>query len=108
MCHCSARLGRIRLTGGAEESMAKRPQMNAFQTAAALVMQRCAELGAVSEEEGPLTRTFASTAMKMANDLVGGWMKAAGLAVHVDAAFNLLGRWTRGRRGARTLLLGSH
>jgi len=71
-------------------------------------MWRCEELGAVSEEEGRLTRTFASAAMGKANALVGGWMKGAGLETRVDAAFNLLGRWTCGKRGAKTLLLGSH
>lgn len=71
-------------------------------------MKRCAELGVVSEEAGRLTRTFASAAMRKANALAAGWMKTAGLGVQVDAAFNLLGRWTCGRRGAKTLLLGSH
>ena len=71
-------------------------------------MQRCEELGTVSEEKGRLTRTFASPAMRKANALVGGWMKRAGLKVHVDPAFNLLGRWPCARRSAKTLLLGSH
>lgn len=72
------------------------------------VMRRCDELGALSEETGKLTRTFASPAMRAANELVGGWMRGAGLDVRVDAAFNLLGRWPSTRRGAKTLLLGSH
>jgi allantoate deiminase len=75
---------------------------------AQLVMKRCDELGAVSDEAGRLTRTFASPAMRRANRLVGSWMREAGLQVREDAAFNLLGRWNCGRRGAKTLLLGSH
>ncbi len=71
-------------------------------------MQRCDELGSVSDEAGRLTRTFHSPAMARANALVGSWMRQAGLDVREDAAFNLLGRWPSRRRGARTLLLGSH
>jgi len=71
-------------------------------------MRRCDELGTISEEPGRLTRTFASPAMRQANKLVGAWMNEAGLKVREDAAFNLLGRWDSTRRGAKTLLLGSH
>jgi allantoate deiminase len=71
-------------------------------------MRRCDTLGTVSEERGRLTRTFASPAMRRANQRVGSWMRAAGLQVREDAAFNLLGRWNSARRGAKTLLLGSH
>jgi allantoate deiminase len=71
-------------------------------------MRRCDELGAITDEPGRLTRTFHSPAMTRANALVGSWMREAGLDVREDAAFNLLGRWPSPRRGARTLLLGSH
>ena len=71
-------------------------------------MRRCDDLGAISEERGQLTRTFASPAMRRANKLVGLWMRAAGMQVREDAAFNLLGRWESKKRGAKTLLLGSH
>ncbi len=71
-------------------------------------MRRCAELGAISEERGRLTRTFHSPAMQQANALVGAWMRAAGLEVREDPAFNLIGRWKCAARQARTLLLGSH
>jgi allantoate deiminase len=74
-------------------------------SSAATVLQRCARLGEVSEEPGRLVRRFATPAMREANDLVGGWMREAGLAVRTDAAGNLIGR----RDGdARTLVLGSH
>jgi allantoate deiminase len=71
-------------------------------------MRRCDELGAISDEPGRLTRTFHSPAMSRANALVGAWMREAGLDVREDAAFNVIGRWPSARRGARTLLLGSH
>jgi len=79
-----------------------------FSSSAKTVMRCCDELGAVSDESGRLTRTFHSPAMRRANRLVGSWMRAAGLEVREDAAFNLLGRWPGTRRAAKTLLLGSH
>jgi allantoate deiminase len=71
-------------------------------------MRRCDALGRISEEPNRLTRTFASLAMRRANKLVGSWMREAGMSVHEDAAFNLLGRWDSDQRGAKTFLLGSH
>ena len=83
-------------------------QMNSLLRKAIQILRRCDELAAISEERGQITRTFASPAMKRANRLVESWMKRAGLMVREDAAFNLLGRWNGGGRGAKTLLLGSH
>ena len=37
------------------------------------VMQRCTQLGAISEEPDRLTRRFATPAMRQANDLVGAY-----------------------------------
>jgi allantoate deiminase len=71
-------------------------------------MRRCDELGAISDERGRLTRTFASPAMRRANQLVGAWMREGGLQVRVDAAFNLLGRRTSVKPRAKTFLIGSH
>lgn len=71
-------------------------------------MTRCDALGAISDEPGRLTRTFHSRGMQRANELVGSWMRDAGLAVREDEAFNLRGRWAATRRSAGTLLLGSH
>ena len=77
-------------------------------SAAAKVVRRCRELAAISEEDGRLTRPFASGAMARANALVGGWMAQAGLDVRVDAAGNLVGRLAGSDASAGTLLLGSH
>ena len=74
-------------------------------SSAATVLERCARLGEVSEEPDRLVRRFATAAMREANELVGGWMREAGLDVRTDAAGNLIGR--RGG-GERTLVLGSH
>jgi allantoate deiminase len=75
---------------------------------AAEVLSRCRELAGVSEETGRITRRFATPAMARANALVGGWMTAAGLAVRVDEAGNLVGRLEGTDPAAGTLLLGSH
>ena len=75
---------------------------------AAEVVRRCRELAAVSEEEGRLTRRFATPAMARANALVGDWMAAAGMTVRTDAAGNLVGRLEGDDPAAGTLLLGSH
>jgi len=75
---------------------------------ARLLMERCNALGSITDEPGRLTRTFASPGMRRANKLVGSWMRAAGLHVREDAAFNLIGRWNSSKRGAKTFLLGSH
>jgi allantoate deiminase len=75
---------------------------------AAGTLDRCRELAAVSEEDGRLTRRFATPAMAQANVLVGGWMAEAGLEVRVDAAGNLVGHLPGTDPEAGTLLVGSH
>jgi allantoate deiminase len=72
------------------------------------VMRRCEELGRISDEKGCLTRTFHSPAMARANQMVGAWMRGAGMMVREDAAFNLIGRLPTAKRGARCVLIGSH
>jgi allantoate deiminase len=73
---------------------------------AAAVLERCDELAAFSEEEGRLTRRFATRALRQAGDTVRGWMEAAGMTVRRDAIGNLIGRL--GDTERRTLLIGSH
>ena len=71
-------------------------------------MQRCRELALVSEERDRLTRPYATPAMARANELVGSWMREAGLAVRTDVAGNLVGHLPGAERDAGTLLVGSH
>ena len=72
------------------------------------ILQRADALAACSEEAGRITRVVYSPAMRLANDLVAGWMREAGLSVREDAAGNLLGRYDARQPGAKTLLIGSH
>jgi allantoate deiminase len=71
---------------------------------AATVLERCAALGEVSEEPGLLVRRYGTDAMRRANELVGGWMFAAGLDVREDTIGNVIGR----RGLGRPVVLGSH
>jgi allantoate deiminase len=75
---------------------------------AELVMARIDALAQVSEDAGRLTRTFASPAMRRANELVGAWMREAGMAVRVDGLGNLIGRYPAAQPEGKILLLGSH
>ncbi len=78
---------------------------------AQLARERIDALAAISEtDDGLLTRTFGSEAMRRANTLVGEWMRAAGLRVEVDAIGNLRGFQTAPANTPpkSLLLLGSH
>jgi allantoate deiminase len=72
------------------------------------IMRRCEALGKISEEAGQLTRTFASPAMRRANELVARWMREAGMKTRTDAIGNLIGHYEGLKPDAKTLLLGSH
>ena len=75
---------------------------------AALLLRRIDELAALSEtDDGLLTRTFGSDALRRANALVGGWLETdAGLRTRTDGIGNL--RAIPPRDGRPLLLLGSH
>lgn len=72
------------------------------------VMARLDELGRVSDEAHALTRLYLSPSHRSAIGLVGAWMKGAGMAVALDDAATVVGRYESHRPGAPTLLLGSH
>jgi allantoate deiminase len=72
------------------------------------VLERCDALAGFSEEPERLTRRFATTALRQANDAMAGWMRAAGMSVRQDAIGNMIGRYEADRPRARTMLLGSH
>ncbi|HEX4349039.1 MAG TPA: allantoate amidohydrolase [Verrucomicrobiae bacterium] len=78
--------------------------MNAAQK----IMQRLEALAEISNESGKITRTFASPAMRRANELVAQWMREAGMTTRVDAMGNLIGHYPGKTPDAKILLLGSH
>lgn len=71
------------------------------------LMRRLAELAAITDTPGALTRLFLSPAHKRAIALVESWMQKAGLITYTDAIGNLVGR-TPNRANKPVLLLGSH
>lgn len=79
-----------------------------MSASAQLVMQRLEALGRISEAPDNLTRTFASPAMRRANELVADWMGAAGMSVRTDAIGNLIGHYPAAQPDGKILLLGSH
>ena len=72
---------------------------------AATVLERCAALGEISEEDGLLVRRYGTEAMRRANGLVSSWMRATGMEVREDAVGNLIGRLGD---SDRSLVVGSH
>ena len=77
-----------------------------MRDAAKTVMERCERLGEISEEFDVLTRPYGSQAMREVNEIVSGWMRAAGMAVRQDEIGNVIGRYEGS--GEKTLVLGSH
>jgi allantoate deiminase len=69
------------------------------------LMDRLAELAAVTDGPEGLTRLFLSPAHRRAAGLVAGWMRDAGLEPRIDAIGNVCG--DNGVAGPK-LLLGSH
>ena len=72
------------------------------------IWDRCEVLGRLSEQDGGLTRVFLSAEQKQANELVLQWMRDAGMAAHVDAIGNCVGRYEGEHPGLPCLMLGSH
>jgi allantoate deiminase len=72
------------------------------------IIARCRELALLTEVEGETTRTFLAPSMHRVHALVGGWMRAAGMSVTVDAAGNLRGLLAGVHPDAPRLLIGSH
>src|SRR6202167_5353062 len=72
------------------------------------IANRLAELAALSDEPGRLTRLYLGPAHRRAIDLVSYWMREAGMSVRLDPLASVVGRY-EGRDGAaKTLLIGSH
>ena len=76
--------------------------------AAERVMARADALAAISETPDGLTRVYLSTQHLQANQLVGEWMRQAGMTVWQDSVGNICGRYEGAQEGAQAVLLGSH
>jgi len=71
---------------------------------------RCDLIGRApfSDEPDLLFRPYLGPAYRATFDILGIWMRDAGMTVRMDAAGNLIGRYDGSEPGARTLLIGSH
>ncbi|WP_312511531.1 allantoate amidohydrolase [Massilia sp.] len=74
----------------------------------ALVMDWAEQLGAISDDASSLTCAYLTLAHRRTAKLIAGWMRDAGMAVHIDAVGNVVGRFGAAQAGARTLVTGSH
>jgi allantoate deiminase len=89
------------------ESVRQAPQLTDAECAAQIVA-RCRELALCTEVGGETTRTFLAPSMHRVHAILGGWMRAAGMSVRVDAAGNLRGVLAAVTAKAPRLLIGSH
>jgi len=76
----------------------------------ARAVARCDALGVqpFSSEPGNLTRTYLTPAHKAALEQLAEWMEQAGMAVRMDPAANLVGRYEGTEEGAPALVIASH
>ena len=75
---------------------------------AARALARCDALAALTSLPTGIERLHLSPEHRAANDLVGGWMREAGLTARQDAAGNICGRLEGAVDGLPALVLGSH
>ncbi|PAU79082.1 allantoate amidohydrolase [Halomonas salipaludis] len=83
-----------------------------YEQAGALAWQWLEQIARVSETDDPerngVTRLCATREHRQALDMLGGWMRDAGMALRSDNGANLIGRYASANPAAPTLLLGSH
>ncbi|SFC01374.1 allantoate amidohydrolase [Massilia yuzhufengensis] len=72
------------------------------------VMDWAETLGAISDSDADLTCAYMTPAHRRTAAQLADWMRAAGMAVHVDAVGNVVGRYAAAQPEAKTLITGSH
>lgn len=95
-------------TGEGPRATSVRQQSEVFARAGRRAFDRCDELAAITAVPGGIHRFHLTQQHRMANALVGQWMRSAGLVTRIDAAGNLVGRVEGRRPGLPAVLLGSH
>jgi allantoate deiminase len=80
------------------------------EASGARAVARCDRIGCApySDEPDMLFRPYLGPGYRATFDILDAWMRDAGMAVRIDAAGNLVGRYEGVERDARTLLIGSH
>lgn len=86
--------------------------MSSVEDLTGQIMDRIDQLAAITQTPGMLTRRYLTKEHRQVNDLVADWMAAAGMAVHQDAAGNIIGRYEAAQDTdnvpAPKLIIGSH
>jgi OHCU decarboxylase len=72
------------------------------------IMAWAEEIGAISDDEQGLTCAYMTPGHRQTAAKLAGWMREAGMAVHVDATGNVVGRYAAPDPAAKTLITGSH
>ena len=72
------------------------------------ILARCDQLAGISDTAGVIRRVHLSPEHAQVNEIVGEWMRQAGLRTWQDAAGNLCARREGSEPGVPALLLGSH
>ena len=71
-------------------------------------IDRVRSLARHSDSDAHYTRTYLTPAHQAAARQIAEWMRAAGMAVRIDAVGSVIGRYPAAAPGTRTLLMGSH
>ena len=79
-----------------------------FGNLAETVMAWCEALGRISQSADYLDRRYLTEQHRQANELVGSWMRQAGMQTWQDSVANLWGRYPSLEESAPVLLMGSH
>jgi N-carbamoyl-L-amino-acid hydrolase len=72
------------------------------------IMAWCQQLAEWSDSADNLTCAYLGDAHRKTAAQLAEWMRHAGMAVHIDAVGNVVGRTLSDAPGARTLMTGSH
>lgn len=72
------------------------------------ILARADALAAHSEATDGLTCTYLTPAHQATAAMLRGWMAEAGLAAGIDAAGNVVGRWSAPDPSAKAIIVGSH
>lgn len=72
------------------------------------VMDWSETIGQWSEAGDGLTCSYMTPTHRRTAAQIGQWMREAGMAVHIDAVGNVVGRYEAEQPGAKTLMTGSH
>jgi allantoate deiminase len=84
------------------------PAMLRTDSGGGRIAARLAELAALTDEPGVITRLYLSRAHRRAVDLVSGWMREAGMSVRMDPLGTVVSRMDGPEPDAPVLYLGSH